>query len=169
MYISYMGAGCLFTDGTRVLAGYQPSKPHKGISGLGGRSLENEHWLRTAHRETIEELFATAVVPETLLNAMEDLEPVRTFCAHDYVNVVYTFKQLERILFLAWWYGVSTYIYPSFPKTIATLLLERHLSKVAEVQTLCLLPLTEFGETVVAFEFVQDMHEVCLNPGSLHS
>jgi hypothetical protein len=160
VYSSYTGAGCLFTDGIRVLAGFQPTKKHKGITGLGGWSNENEHWLQTAHREVIEELFSTAVVPQKLLDAMAELVPAQTFCESDYVTVVYTFKDLERILALAKWHGVGTYIYPSFPKTIGALLLQRQTSKVAEVQTLCLLPLAECS---LAPEFMADIKTVSLN------
>jgi hypothetical protein len=50
-------AGIVFTNGTHILAGYQPRKKNPHISGLGGSKQKDESYMQTAWRETLEELF----------------------------------------------------------------------------------------------------------------
>jgi 8-oxo-dGTP pyrophosphatase MutT (NUDIX family) len=52
--VSRPGAGCIFTDGNLILAGYQPKGPY--ISGIGGSSFDGEEPIVTAMREVMEEL-----------------------------------------------------------------------------------------------------------------
>ena len=51
---NFMGAGCIFTNGTHVLAGFQPNKKSPAISGFGGKRHGTETFTQTALRETLE-------------------------------------------------------------------------------------------------------------------
>jgi len=166
-FSAYKGAGCLFTDGKSVIAGYQPNKICKGITGFGGSSHESEHWLHTAHRETIEELFETKIVPEKLLKELAKIKSLHIECSTGYVVISYTFKDLKRFLYLARWYGVTTFLYDRFPRTLADLLLTRKVSIVAEVQQLCLLPFVE--EITVLREFQHDVQDLIMTGPKLKS
>lgn len=67
-----VSAGMLFTNDKVILAGYQrkwwDKKETKFLSGFGGSQEGNESYLRTAIRETLEELYEFFIIPKNNRN-----------------------------------------------------------------------------------------------------
>ena len=142
-YSQFTGAGCLFTDGVHVLAGYQPKKREPSISGLGGKRLPGETFKRTALRETLEELFDIRV-RGALLDILEmSMEPKSTMMNGKYVLLYYSFEDLEVILQYASSYCGNTQLYDEWPETINDLIFNRRYTEGSEVAHLCLLPFAQ--------------------------
>ncbi len=164
----YMGAGCVFTDGTHILAGYQPHKAKPGINGLGGHKESGETYLQTAFRETVEELFhvETSAIPSKLLPTLiQTLVPTRVKLKNDYVLVHFTLDQLLVFLRLVKASGLTSPLFPTLPLTLLDLLQKRRHDPKAEVAVLCLLPvikhpLSKKGKEFVTPYFVKDLWEL---------
>ena len=142
-YSQFTAAGCLFTDGVHVLAGYQPNKREPSISGLGGNKLSGESYKRTAFRETLEELFDTRVSGRLLDIVEMSLEPKSTMMNGKYILLYYSFEDLEVVLQFASAYCQHTQLYDEWPLTINDLIFNRKYSKDSEVAHLCLLPFAQ--------------------------
>jgi len=130
-------AGCIFTDGYVVLAGYQPKGPY--ISGIGGTCLEGEESIKTAMRETIEELL-NFTPHDTVLKSLVKLQYSKKLLNGNYTIFVYSFKDLEHILDILHKFKYKSPIYDSFPESIEELIFDRQLANI-EVTHLCILPL----------------------------
>lgn len=148
----FTAAGCLFTDGAHVLAGYQPNKRQPTISGLGGKKANGETYTRTALRETLEELFNMKVNGE-LLDLLETTAvPRRIVVNGQYVVLYYTFHDLETLLRYASSYCSNTNLYEDFPLTLNELIFNRDYTQHSEVSHLCLLPFVEGIEISADFK-----------------
>jgi len=133
-------AGCIFTNGKHVLAGYQGFKRQAFISGIGGRREQNETYIHTALRELIEELFE--IDPESKLIQLlsERIEPKSVNFQGRYILVEYTFDDLTVILNYLHVHSYSnSALYTTFPTTISELILNRKIYN-GEIKYLALLP-----------------------------
>lgn len=161
----FMGAGCVFTDGKHILAGYQPHKAKPGINGIGGHKEENETYQQTAYRETIEELFHVEKVPESLLIMLEKtMVPKKIKVKNDYIMLHFDFQDLELLLRICRKVKLQTPLYTSFPKSLFALIHEREYNIKAEVAALCLLPVVKHrgnkSRDFVVPYFVKDLWDL---------
>lgn len=128
-----MNAGCLFTNGTHVLAGYQ-----KGcINGIGGKAEEGEEPQGTALREMLEEIFGIVFDIEKIR-----LVPKKIIVKHDYTIFVYSFEDLEAMCGVLRLCDVESPLYTEIPTTIWDLMIKR-LPRDSEISTLCILPVVD--------------------------
>lgn len=137
----YTAAGVLFTNGSHVLGGYQPHKKHPCISGIGGNKNEHETYVQTAFRECIEELFEIKTIPKRLFTKLTAITPKNILQSDTYINIVYSFEDLEVFLRHIKSFGLKSPLYSVFPKSIQDLILNRRMTESAEVSHLVLLPL----------------------------
>ncbi len=139
-----MNAGCLFTDGKLVLAGYQPGKSTPRISGFGGKPNGDESPTYTAYRETMEELLGHKSIPEHFIFELRQfMKPKKVIQQSDYYILVFSFEDLEQILKMAEMYMKKSEYYETIPVTLQELIFNRSNYDKAEVQQLCLLPLVK--------------------------
>ena len=59
-------AGILFTTDNTVFVGYKIVNDNWQISGFGGKRNEDETYIQTAIRETLEELYEAPITKETI-------------------------------------------------------------------------------------------------------
>ena len=130
-------AGCIFTDGNLILAGYQPKGPY--ISGIGGSSNKDEPAIVTAMREVVEELLDIKPCDD-LLNHLEGLRYIRKIVNGPYTIFVYSFIDLATVLQLVKNYNPKTDLYDKFPTNVQELVFNRRVQNI-EVSHLCILPL----------------------------
>lgn len=134
------GAGCMFTDGIRVLAGYQ-TKLGK-IGGFGGKAHDGESRNETALRETIEELFGITDVPADLIAKLPRSSNYIEYA--EYTCFVYNFDDLQTFIRRAKRY-INSPLYAIFPESVWDLIQHRMLSSSAEVGELYLMPTEKYG------------------------
>lgn len=135
-------AGFLFTNGTHILAAYQPASKKQFLSGLGGKpEVTDTSPFATAWRETIEELFdvPAAQVPPPY----PAFRPPPQIQTGSYIDFLYTFEQLECILTYLHELGFTSPCYSKLPLTVQDLLFTRHAAPTAEVSALYILPLDQ--------------------------
>lgn len=138
--INFKAAGCVFTDGKYILAGYQPKRSEYNISGFGGSRLYGETYMQTALRETLEEFFEVDP-PRYLIDDIEHLlKPTATHINDTYVLVQYTFEDLIKILEHSKPGCKHTDLYDIFPESLNDLIFNRNHTTRSEVHQLCLLP-----------------------------
>ena len=113
---SFTAAGCVFTNQTHILGGYQPNKDIPYISGFGGSRLEGETFERTAVREMIEELFDIEVTGEMIEWIIKMITPSRTIKHTGYMILQYSFEQLDEIMKFLEPYGEDSGLYKVWPK-----------------------------------------------------
>ena len=152
------GAGCIFTDGNLVIAGYQPNKIRPIISGLGGSKLKCEDVLETAHREFLEEMFGFEknVLSKLHFHMQKHFTPQCIFANGNYMNFVYSFEDLVKMLHLFQSFSIQSKFYDKFPQTISELIFNRKNLVDAEVQQIVLLPLVK--NIVISPDFVNDIN-----------
>lgn len=156
----YKGAGCVFTDGKLILAGYQPRKKRPFISGIGGKKEEDETYRRNALRETLEELFEFTSIPEKLFEELMTITPDKIIQNGTYIIVVYTFEDLVTMLQITSKYKLTTALYDMAPLTLMELLFNRKLiNETPEISHLALLPLVEHDKMTPYVDpyFIEDM------------
>ncbi len=136
-------AGCFFTNGTHVLAGYQPTKKQPIISGIGGRVKPGETWHQAAIREMFEELLEIHELPDQFTTEIgAAVKFSHAFVSNKYTFTLYSFADLEKILVLAAAKGLASPAYPDgIPTTVADLVFKRNIQATTEVKQLVLLPL----------------------------
>jgi hypothetical protein len=166
----FRGAGCLFTNGEVILAGYQKKRGDIVITGLGGKREEEESYVDTALRETVEELFHVKEVPPKLIEALKThMKPVSIRGKEVpgwgvYVMVIYTFEDLKTLLKYAERASIRTKLYDTFPKTVSDLLLERGTgpnSSPPEIAYLSIIPLDpDYANAPIQPEFLEDMEAI---------
>ena len=141
-----MNAGCLFTNGTHVLAGYQGC-----ISGIGGKAEEGEEPQTTALREMLEEIFGIKFDIEKIR-----LTPQKIIVKNAYTIFVYSFDDLEAMCDVL--QGMESPFYTKIPTTVWELVLKR-LPNESEVRALCLLPVVDHPRHMPFVEpyFVSDI------------
>jgi hypothetical protein len=162
---SFEAAGVVFTDKESILAGYQPRKRAPGITGIGGRRQGEEHYLMTAHRECLEELFDWNVVEKSLLKKIAvSITPLHVIHADGYINLVYTFEDLLNLLRLIKKEGLTSPLYTMIPTTLEELILKRKPVAGSEIQGLALLPLDYYSmkHPVIQNEFRHDIQTIVL-------
>ena len=145
---NFMGAGCIFTNQTHVLAGFHPNKKIPNISGFGGKREGNETYTQTALRETLEELFHIKPASLDLIKLIEaNLKPGHISKQKTkeglYYILHYTFEDLKLILKFASLYCVDTPLYEKWPTNVQRLIFYRKMEKSSEISQLCLLPFIE--------------------------
>jgi hypothetical protein len=159
-FATFMGAGCVFTDGNHILAGYQPHKKFPCISGIGGHTEQGESYLQTAYRETIEELFDVNVIPVGLIDT---LIPKEIHIKKGYVLVRFTFQDLEKFLKLCRKANLQSPLYPKLPKNLLQVIQRRTSTPTSEISALCLLPIVKHTGKPGSFvhpAFVSDLSDM---------
>jgi 8-oxo-dGTP pyrophosphatase MutT (NUDIX family) len=155
-----VAAGCMFTNGRLVLAGFQP-KISK-ISGFGGTSKHYETPFETAIRETLEELLGVTDVPHEIIAKMPECS--RHIAYPAYTCFLYSFDDLETILRRARRYYLTSEYYADFPTTVGDLVLRRHISEGMEVTDLFLTPMNTNIVTCKSFQKdLATVSDICLN------
>jgi hypothetical protein len=140
----YKYAGIVFTNGRHILAGYQPHKKTPFISGIGGKKNENETYIKTAIRETLEELFQITNFPPKLLHEIQNiLIGKKIILIDNYISILCTFSDLLRIIFLLEKNKIKSVLYGTLPSTLEELIFQRKKNRKAEISDLVLLPLAE--------------------------
>jgi hypothetical protein len=160
---SYMGAGCIFTNGKHVLAGIQ--RQSNMLSGFGGRREDSDKdYVHTAHRELIEELFGHKEIPEKVYTKFRQFEPLRIleplYGSFPYINIVYSFKDLQRMIRIVNSLCCASMFYHLPPDHVSDLVFWREHIEGAEVTTLSILPIaTDMENGIVEVEgcFVSDV------------
>jgi len=139
----FKAAGCVFVSKTHILAGYQPNKMNPYISGFGGKRKDDETFIETALRETLEELLNIKEVPIALIHKIEKtIIPEKIIFNKTYRILVYTFDNLAEILACVKYYIGQSVLYPrALPINVSELLMERVILGDAEVSHLSILPL----------------------------
>jgi hypothetical protein len=136
-------AGCTFTDGNLILAGYQPKKKKPCINGIGGRKQKGETIHQTAFRETIEELFEFPLFPLELLRELDTISPSAEIVSDTYVELVFSFQDLEAMLQIIKGFQIQSPLYDKHPLTVSDLVFKRKVCAHAEISHLVLLPLVQ--------------------------
>jgi hypothetical protein len=137
-------AGVIFTNGTHILAGYQPNKKKPFISGIGGRINHNETIKQAAIREMLEELFDIYKPPQQLVESIiKNIKERRSIINGTYSIIVYSFEDLDKIIKIAAGYIKNSPIYKKFPENLNDLLWNREPKKRSEISHLCILPLVD--------------------------
>ena len=153
----YKAAGCVFTDGKIILAGYQPRKKVPTISGIGGKKEDGEMYMDTAIRETVEELFEVAVTAD-LIKELKSIVPQKIVQNGSYIIAVYTFMNLEEMLKYMKRKGITSKLYDTMPGNLMELIFNRKLVENPEISHLALLPLVKHGDApLVDKYFIKDM------------
>lgn len=160
----FNAAGVAFTNGRHVLAGYQPHKKHPSISGIGGSREIGESYMETALRECVEELFEPTSIPKSLFAKLATIAPQKVIQSDTYINVIYSFDDLEAMLKLIKRSGLTSPLYIAFPKNIQELIMNRipaaslGPAKEVEITHLALLPVIEHAaDTFMDPYFMADM------------
>jgi hypothetical protein len=137
-----MNAGCLFTDHRHVLAGFQPHKPKKIISGFGGKGQEGETPFQTAWRETLEELFElpSPTIQQLIDEIMHMIPYEQAYLNGNYSIFVYSFQNLLELLRICETRHIQSPLYDTFPTELFELILYRNPKPTSEVQQITLLP-----------------------------
>ncbi len=165
-YENHMGAGCVFTDGKHVLAGYQPHKKHPGITGIGGHKEGEETYLETAYRETIEEIFHVTFenIPKDLIaKLIRKMNPRKYTMKKGYVIVTFNFQDLELFLKICSKAGLKSPLYSKMPKTLLEVIQTRNYDLKAEISSFALLPVVKSHVKLSHFVhplFIQDMWDM---------
>ena len=150
---NFKAAGCIFTDGNLILAGYQPKI--LSISGIGGSRKEGETYKETALREMVEELFEIYPLKE-LLTKLETIDHQRVLVNGSYVCIIYSFTQLNEIISMIEQYYPDSKLYDKFPADFLDLIFTRK-NIDSEVTTLALLPVIRSGVLSIDEHFIKDM------------
>lgn len=141
---NYKSAGCFFTDGRYVLAGYQQNKLIPRISGIGGSKHNGETPVDTALRETIEELFDIDYIPTKLIEDIKmNVPPQSIFKNHTYRLITYNFTDIENILNIMNKHSMKSPLYYTFPTNFQELLFHRGVDGDSEISHLALLPFVD--------------------------
>jgi hypothetical protein len=155
---SVTAAGCIFTNETHILAGYQPNKTTPYISGFGGNRLEGEPYEHTAVREMIEELFDIEATYDMITRILNDLKPLRSIKHTGYMVLQYTFEDLDKIIKYLEPNGVNSTLYKVWPKNLYDLIFTRTPTKSSEISIICLLPFVK--DIVIDDKFKKDIDEI---------
>ena len=139
--LKYEAAGCLFTNKTLILAGYQPGKSASHITGIGGTRMPGEMVQRTAFRELLEELFHVEKLPDGLLDMIEYIAvPSAVRQNGNYAMIILSFDQLEIILKICRRFSIKSPLYETIPVKLTDLIFNRRLDTTAEITHLTLIP-----------------------------
>jgi len=159
--MTFDSAGMIFTDNNLVLCGYQPHKKTPIISGFGGKKKDNETYIQTSIRESLEELFDIIPINKIINIINMNIIHKKLIIQNNYYMLTYTFDDLELILKLLNKYNVVSSLYDTFPLNINDLIFKRKFDIKSEISHLCLLPLKEKLE--IDPNFIQDVHVLLQN------
>jgi 8-oxo-dGTP pyrophosphatase MutT (NUDIX family) len=150
-------AGILFTDGSKVLAGYHPSL--SAWSGIGGKAEEGEPTVSTAIRECCEEVFGLKPDVATLDEIAALLCLGEPIIQSEYALFKADLEALLSISQILEKNGYTCQLYQSFPTTLLSLIESRQAPETAEIRDLTLMPLSELESSreSMAPEFYQDL------------
>jgi hypothetical protein len=138
--MEYTAAGCLFVSQTHALAGYQPGKMVPCISGIGGKREKGDAGvIETAMREMLEEVLGI-YDSARFMGALSSVEYITIIRGRNYVNIVYSFLALEKILAIVKEAGGQSPYYKVFPLKLHDLIFSREAAG-AEIVHFSLLPL----------------------------
>lgn len=158
-------AGSFFTNGTHVLAGFQPYKERPVISGIGGKCLPGEIPFTTVIRETVEELFNVNEIRDEVISELSEIIPQNIIIHNNYYIHVYSFTDLECMLAILCNHRIISPIYESLPKNVYDLITNRKVltnENYVEISHLTLLPLIYYNidENVCIIDkyFIQDIN-----------
>jgi hypothetical protein len=164
--VEYKAAGCLFTDGKYVLGGVQRKK--RVVSGLGGSRKTGETYIQTALRELVEELFEVYDLCVSAYDEMALILVTKTLFDDGYINLVYSFKDLEQFLHILYKYDacLKTELYATFPLSVNELIYGRTLNNSSEVAHLMLCPIIDYDKSIgyIAPVFLNDMAAISSVP-----
>jgi hypothetical protein len=135
----YLSSGMFFTNNKLVLCGYNIK--YSEISGIGGKKENNETFYETAIRETLEELFEINPNIELIKKIETLIIPKQIIKSFNYVNLVYTFHDLNILLNFLNINQIQSKLYNVFPINISELIFNRKIELANEISHLCLLPL----------------------------
>ena len=164
MTTEFKSAGCIFTNGRHILAGFQDKHQNPSMNGFGGKRMDNEQPIDTALRETIEELYGYDTVPTQLIDKIKwHIHIPKPLDRGDYKAFVYSFEDLRTIQWHVKYHMHASAVYIKMPFTLEELILNRLPSPTSEVKQLALLPLLK-SLTIDSY-FLDDCVEL-LKPGS---
>ena len=129
-----VAAGCLFIQGSTVLAAYNPK--YNIWSGIGGKIQENESIKEAAYRETIEELFGltpSAVIIKECIQTFDFKQPQ--------IRNNYAFIPIPNDLFIHIMYILKAHNYRSpyyihLPMSVSELVHQRKSGPAQEITDL---------------------------------
>ena len=156
--LEFDGAGCLFTDGTMVLAGYQPKKAVKLISGFGGSRKVGENYFVTAMREVLEELLEIKPNEHLIATLNTEFQPSRVIINGNYIVLQYSLDDIGTLLDIVARFYSHSPIYSDMPMTLIELVFRRKYLKGMEVPKLILLPL--INDLIIDPKFRKDIELV---------
>jgi hypothetical protein len=156
--VDFEGAGCIFTDGMLVLAGYQPKKGVRLISGFGGSRKVGENYFETAMREVLEELLEIKPSEELLKALNLEFQPNRAIINGTYIVLQYSLNDIGTLLDIVARYYSHSAIYSDMPMTLIELVFKRKYMKGMEVPNVILLPLV--NDFVIDRNFRKDIELV---------
>ena len=156
--LEFDGAGCLFTDGELVLAGYQPKKGVKLISGFGGLRKVGENYFVTAMREVLEELLEIKPSEQLLAILNTEFQPSRVIINGTYIVLQYNLNDIGTLLDIVARYYSHSPIYSDLPVTLVELVFRRKHLKGMEIPHLLLLPLV--NDLIIDPNFRKDIELV---------
>ena len=162
--MEYTSAGCIFTNGTHILGGYQPNKTAPCVSGIGGKRDDCEEFVQTALREMLEELFGIYDRPD-FITALMAIPYDRLAISGDYVSLIYSFSSLEKIMAELVRLNAVSLLYNEMPLCLADLILKRSNLIDSEISHLCLLPVVRHprGTPFIENCFMKDIIGLALH------
>ena len=118
--------------------------------------------MYTGLREFLEEIFAIEPNPSYIELIQEHVTPLRIVELGGYINIVYSFIDLETILILLNANGAVSRLYDTFPLTLNDLIFTRKITDEQEISHLALLPrISTHGDgPFVGREFIKDMRYI---------
>jgi hypothetical protein len=137
---NFEAAGCIFTDGNLVLAGYQPKKNVKLISGFGGSRKPGETYFNTAMREVLEELLEIKPSEQLLYTLSLEFQPEKTIINGSYIILQYSLDDINNLLDIVARYYSNSPIYLNLPFNMLDLIFKRKYLKGMEVPRIIMLP-----------------------------
>ena len=170
-YDTFKAAGVVFTDGTHILAGYQPKKSAPFVSGIGGKREEDETYGITAIREMIEELYEVKIIKNKSFMSLykkivENVMPMKVLKTGTYIMLVYTFESLRTIMEIVRKHHVSSPLYDEMPITLDDLIFTRKpmygKNKIPEISHFAILPLVRHPTEYPFVDpyFIEDMDKL---------
>ena len=130
-------AGCLFVQGSTVLAGYNPK--HKLWSGIGGKIQPNETIKEAAYRETIEELFGLTPSDAIIEECIQTFEFKEPFVRNNYAFIQLPIESFIHIIYILKAYNYTSPYYNHLPTTLSELVHQRKTGPEQEITDLKLI------------------------------
>lgn len=127
-------AGCLFIQGSTVLAGYNPK--YKMWSGIGGKIQPNESIKQAAYRETIEELFGLTPSEAIVEECIQAFEFKELFVRNNYAFIQLPIDSFIHIIYILRAYNYKSPYYIHLPTTVAELVNQRKTGPHQEITEL---------------------------------